>query len=382
MHEAQGADRTIRVRVKFPTVFWAVLLCCAPSSVLSSRKEAPPELFETRLKLVIRSNGEANFIGIPGAEGLPKTQIQSYFAGVLRLTGRELSRTMIASFIPSKVTLTENGSEARAVTARIGKELSLPFLVTFTPSGIIDSCQFEGNISAGAKRLVLSAVSCLQCFNPGAKTVVRTEPTSTGSCSFEYRLVKHESHVIFLSKSPAKMAPPDLEVSGATPLNLLSGRLELAMDRSSKSFPVRGVEGEIDERTIWRKKEVAHSASLIRIVREAQGKSSVIQADFDKRVQALAGSHRDPIYYQAPASEIQNNIQTNELGNLKAADVVALLQPLGDTPEGHRDLTATYLKVHALLYVHPESAASWGRFFSRVRPKARYFKSSREPSAR
>ncbi len=95
--------------------------------------------------------------------------------------------------------------------------------------------------------------------------------------------------------------------------------------------------------------------------------------ELQKEYEALVNNPADQIFYQQPEAEIQNDIQKNELGNLTAIDVLSMLKQVADEPADKQDQMPAYLKLNALLYLHPEQASAFESVFWQSAPGSSVF---------
>lgn len=351
-------------RALLPILF--TLLAAAPARTAGR----PPTV--ARYRVDIQSNGEADFAGLPGAQALPKTVITSHIAGELRLCRGAGPNSVFAEFTPKHLDIFDGASNVTPPNTTIWQDVHRPFIVAFDSAGRISSCHFDPSLSTVAKQTLLTIVGYLQAPRKAANLPALREETTSGWCTFSYRVASRTNHGWDLIKCPVQ-PNTSAESNSARPSNAYSGQLHLSLSTDAYLVPCTRVSGQVKQRTFWQGKDVAHSKTSVEIVRLKDGRSALPTPEIQRRLRTLALRPATHVFYQTPPDEVERNIQRNELGSASSADVIAMLTSLHNEPEAHRDLTQTYLKLNALLYLHPDAVENVRPVFDHCTPESAAF---------
>ena len=309
----------------------------------------------------------------------PSYSLAASLQGDMTLVTLNVSPTraqVLQTYRNPQVRLVVNGQPQPEQAAAVELELSRGFLVELTRQGKVAGVYLRPEAAKFAQDFIRTLVASEEFVFPAApppdgQSWNAREEDRNGVYIARYRIVSASiaGHPdwIALRKSKVRYLP---EPADATPP--VPGR-----DRTEKSVrPQMDFEAEFDlesgdlatlrgteiQDTSIKDKPIAHSETILQLRRV---RTAVAPAEEMGRLRelrsVLTASTPLALYAQRPRAEVEANVQRSELGSAtvkELLDALAAFKATSSDPEKQQaSETPLYLKVKALVYVHPESCA-------------------------
>ena len=273
----------------------------------------------------------------------------------------------IYAFRNAAIDLTVNGQQDSATANAIAAELAQPIVVMMSKSGKILSASFQRRVGEVSRSFARSLLASVQFVLPDKSGSVwtTTESNPTGSYEAEYRLIGENQYRKRLTKyAPRAMRKGDVVVTQViTP----AGEMKAVIDSHAGRLMSLG---GVDSQTVtFRDKTIASGVTTLTL--RYRKSESPAAAEVAAMKDAISGFDdklfAEPLSKGASEEEDTKSISRAELGNETTASLIAKL--------GERDLrvgdtsstTPLYLKIKALLYLHPESSIELGNLLKTAR---------------
>jgi hypothetical protein len=301
--------------------------------------------------------------------------------GKLELTVVKADPAAIEAFYAIRhpiVRLAVNGQDQTGQAASVAQLFARGFLVDLTPEGQvvairlpIDADEFSRNFA----QALLALIQFVRPAVPAGRTWTIEEQDRSGRYLARYKEVGRtgslRSGTVKLRKTKIRYLPPAPDANPLpnhvviAPTITPAGRIDASFDRSNGEL-VAMAGTEIETTTVLGKR-VSRAKSTIRLTRIATSQLTPEEkADVARTVAALhQRSVSLSLFVPRSAREDEARFQRTELGRATVDDLLQRLAAAnsGKGRQGDNE-TVLYLKLKALIFVHPESCTRLGKILA------------------
>lgn len=265
------------------------------------------------------------------------------------------------SFREAAVSIRVNGQTDTASSAAVARDLAIPMIARVSASGHVKALAFDGNIRDISKSFARALLAGLQFVMPGdrGRQWETREDDPAGRYIARYERVSRGSY----SRTKLRYLPRSISRKGeitVTETVVPSGKLEARLD--SEGSRLVSLSGTDSQKVLISERQIAQGVTTLslRYVRtEMPARSEMMTL--------VAMAHKAAWGDDAEQSD-DRVIHSAELGDETAETLLSALEQRERNSEDTSSLTPLYLKLKALVYLHPGTSALLGTALKSARP--------------
>lgn len=293
------------------------------------------------------------------ASSAPSTFVNAFdnrVQATLTITVLEQSRdrfTLAYRLQDLNVQITSNGQAISEQAQLIQKDLNQEIFAEVDAEGKILSVRFDPNMSSIAQSFARSLLASTQFVT--AKSSVNSWETQEDDPNGQY-IAQYRSHFGQFQKSKLRYVQSAQKPRSAklTPIITPKGQFTAKFDtKAGRLVSLSGTETqsfEVSKKKIGQSETTLNFAYLEQNQLSATELATLQKASVSRQTKAIALS------YTISEQESEAKIQRQQLGESTSASLLSELDALEKAPDKNQNTTALYLKVKALIYVHPETS--------------------------